>query len=132
MTRILWIGRHAPDEAQVEELEGVFGQVEIVEYNGYVKRIRDVLKKAKEYDVVVTILPTSFDIDFIGSGVFPVKSVRMNGAHVAFRVLTEVSVRSVPLEEYYGWCEVCERTFPKRKLRGGVCEDCREAHREDV
>ena len=104
-TRILWIGRHAPDSAQMDELESVFGEFEIVRYDKYVRRVKDVLKKAKECDVVVTILPTSFDIDFIRNDIFPVKSVRMNGAHVEFRMLTDVSVKSVSLKDYCGEME---------------------------
>ena len=130
MTRILWVGRHAPDEAQTRELEDTFGDVEIDRMDKYIRSAKDIIGKASGYDAVVTILPEYIDMQLIRKGIFPIKSTRTNDTHMGFRVLTKVSIESEPLDVYYGdrVCEICGRVFVCTELRGGVCERCWNEH----
>ena len=132
--RILWVGRHAPDEAQVRELEGTFGNVAIDRMDKYIRSAKDIIGKASGYDAVVTILPEYIDMQLIRKGIFPIKSTRTNDTHMGFRVLTKVSIESESLEAYYRdcVCEICSGVFVGMELRDGVCERCWNEHEEDV
>lgn len=57
--KILWVSRHPPLLKQMEELRRIFGDVEIVQYAGFVKDADHVVQLKEQYgaDEVITILP---------------------------------------------------------------------------
>lgn len=71
--RILWVSKHPPLYKQVEELKRIYGDVEIVQYAGFVKDARHVLdlKEKCKADEVVTVLPLSMIMRIIDLGIKP-------------------------------------------------------------
>ena len=59
--RILWISRHPPLPKQIEELRRIFGNIELIQYAGFVKDDKHVAELIKMYkaDDVVCIIPMS-------------------------------------------------------------------------
>lgn len=57
--RILWVSRHSPLPNQLKELDRIFKDYEVVQYNGFIRDAKHVVELMKSYkaDEVVTILP---------------------------------------------------------------------------
>ncbi|MEM4976419.1 MAG: hypothetical protein QXT64_03735 [Desulfurococcaceae archaeon] len=73
MKRILWISRHPPLPKEVEELERIFGKVQILQYASGVRDADHVIRLIKQYgaDEVVTILPLSIIMRLTERGIHP-------------------------------------------------------------
>lgn len=58
-TRILWISRHPPVEKQIRDLKNIYGDIEFIQYAGFVKDsnfVVDLINKFKA-DEIVVVLP---------------------------------------------------------------------------
>ena len=61
IVRILWVSRHKPLNAQVKELKRLFGDIELIIYEGTVVSAQSVIDEAKRHNakVIVPVLPLS-------------------------------------------------------------------------
>ncbi|MDD4722680.1 MAG: hypothetical protein PHR07_08055 [Acidaminococcaceae bacterium] len=98
MARILWLSRHLPTKAQVNDLESIYkDSVVIVQYNITVydaKHIIKLMQKENCSDVLV-VLPLFILEDLVNKGVSPIISVmdKRKGGHSKF-----IRLRKIKLE----------------------------------
>lgn len=61
-TVVLWVSRHNPVPAQIEELRKKIGDVEVVQLSGNIPNAEYVVEKARELgaEYIVPVLPLSF------------------------------------------------------------------------
>lgn len=84
--RILWVSRHPPLYKQIKELERIFGNVEIVQFAGFVKDAEHIIQLMKIYeaDDVAVVLPLSMIYrlveDYHVHPIFPEMELLPNGA----------------------------------------------------
>ena len=107
---MLWLSRHEPQEEQVEELERVFGEIEIVQVSKTVSGAIDVLSLMQEHsaDELVAVLPIGLMAELTERGVHPIRAVMSREVndkgeaifkHDHFERLMRVSFLSHPLEQ---------------------------------
>ena len=75
--RILWVSRHPPQKEQVDELNSIFGSVDIIFYPERIssaKEVADALIEKKADDLVV-VLPQSMIADLTSMGITPIKAI---------------------------------------------------------
>ena len=77
MIKILWVSRHEPLREQVEELQQVFGDVEITRYCDIVYSGAQLVQVFDdgEYDEMVVVLPVELIRQLIIVGIQPLKPV---------------------------------------------------------
>lgn len=63
MTKILWLSRHAITEAQIKDLERIYGDIELVMVNKIVTSWKDVVEAGKDCDVLAVVLPPAIIAD---------------------------------------------------------------------
>jgi len=104
------LSRHEPQEEQIRELEGVFGEIEIVQVSKTVSGAMEVLELMQEHraDEVVAVLPLGLVAELTEKGVHPIRAVmnrELNDKgeaifkHNHFERVMRVSFISHPLEE---------------------------------
>ena len=57
MTRVFWLSRHTMTEAQMADLNRIYGDVELIQHEGSVRDAAEVLELAKDCDVLAVVLP---------------------------------------------------------------------------
>ena len=57
MTRIFWLSRHTMTEAQMADLNRIYGDVELIQHEGSVRDAAEVLELSKDCDVLAVVLP---------------------------------------------------------------------------
>lgn len=101
MNEILVVGRHPLDNAQIAELEEVFGDIVVCTESGFVRSVDSIINDVRmgSYRAVVTMLPLNMVAQMTTRGVCPIRSIRPNAVHSGFDVVTDVVVTSVPLAQ---------------------------------
>lgn len=61
MKRILWVSRHAMTKEQFDDLERIYGEVEIIQYDKTVENVKDILRN--DVDVYAVVLPINLISD---------------------------------------------------------------------
>ena len=61
MKRILWVSRHAMTKEQSDDLERIYGEVEIIQYDKTVENVKDILRN--DVDVYAVVLPINLISD---------------------------------------------------------------------
>jgi len=107
MRKILWLSRHAPQSAQINELEDVFGEVEIIQVAAIVNNADDVISLMRKYKVddIVAVLPLTIIAAITYRGIHPIRAVMKKSnegsettfIHDHFDRIEHVTVTSHPL-----------------------------------
>ena len=63
MTKILWLSRHTMTEAQVADLNRIYGEIEVKTFDQSVSGWKDVLEAGKDCDVLAVVLPPAILAD---------------------------------------------------------------------
>lgn len=63
MTRILWLSRHTMTQEQKAELNRIYGEVEIKQYNQSVTGWKDVVEQGEDCDILAVVLPPAILAD---------------------------------------------------------------------
>lgn len=63
--KILWLSRHELNERQLEDLERIFGEIEIKNISMVVKSAEDVIEAGKDCDILAVVLPPQIITEFI-------------------------------------------------------------------
>ena len=61
--KILWLSRHTMTQAQMEDLERIYGEVEVKTYDQTVEGWHDVVEAGADCDVLAVVLPPSILAD---------------------------------------------------------------------
>lgn len=83
MTRILWVSRHAPTQPQVDELQQVFGPVDIVQESitiGKASEVKDLMERHNAAEVVA-VLPVHLLAELTRLGIRPIRAVMERQLH---------------------------------------------------
>lgn len=56
-TKVLWLSRHEMTKAQIEDLERIYGRVEIKRFDKSVRDWRDVVAAGQDCDILAVVLP---------------------------------------------------------------------------
>jgi len=102
-TKILWLSRHDPEKEQIDELEEIFGEIEITQVKQFIKSIGHIVKlMGSKYDEAVVVLPYSLRVQMVEKGLRPIVSVRSeNNEHLYFDVFLGYCARTMPLRRYH-------------------------------
>jgi len=104
------LSRHEPQEEQIRELEGIFGEIEIVQVSKTVSGATEVLELMREHgaDEIVTVLPLGLVAELTEKGVHPIRAIMNREVndkgeaifkHDHFERVMRVSFLSHPLEQ---------------------------------
>lgn len=63
MTKILWLSRHNMTEAQVADLNRIYGEIEVKAFDHAVAGWRDVVEAGADCDVLAVVLPPAILAD---------------------------------------------------------------------
>lgn len=63
MTKILWLSRHKMTEAQVTDLNRIYGEIEVKTFEKKVSDWEDVLEAGADCDVLAVVLPPAILAD---------------------------------------------------------------------
>ena len=63
MTRILWLSRHSMTEAQVADLNRIYGEIEVKTFDQSVSGWKDVVEVGADCDVLAVVLPPAILAD---------------------------------------------------------------------
>ena len=130
VTKILWLSRHEPEKEQIDELNEVFGEIEITQVKQFIKSIGHIVKlMGSEYDEAVVVLPYSLRVQMVEKGLRPIVSVRSDrNEHLYFDVFLGYCARTMPLRRYHkmhkegSYVDLCQRIADLEKkiesLRG--------------
>ena len=77
MNKILWLSRHEPQPVQVEELEKIFGTVDIIQVSTVINKVDEIIQIMKENnaDEIVVVLPLNLISELLRQGVKPLRAV---------------------------------------------------------
>ena len=102
MTRLLWLSRHGPAKAQLDDLKRIFGEVALVKRSITVERAEDVIElmRQEKCSEVVVVLPLTCLAELVGGGVYPLLAVldKRRGRHSHFVRLKRLHVELERLE----------------------------------
>lgn len=65
MTKILWLSRHTLTEAQVTDLNRIYGEIEVKNFNQYISGWKDVVDAGADCDILAVVLPPAILADLI-------------------------------------------------------------------
>ncbi len=65
MTKILWLSRHKMTEAQIADLNRIYGKIEIKNFNQSVNSWKDVVEAGADCDVLAVVLPPAILADLV-------------------------------------------------------------------
>ena len=65
MTNVLWLSRHAMTEAQIADLNRIYGKVEVKTFNQPVTGWKDVVEAGTDCDVLAVVLPPAILADLV-------------------------------------------------------------------
>jgi len=83
MTRVLWISRHAPTDQQIQELQQVFGPVDVIQESvtiGKATEVKDLMERHAATEVVA-VLPVNLLADLTRLGIRPIRAVMERQLH---------------------------------------------------
>lgn len=63
MKKILWLSRHSMTEAQIADLERIYGEIEIETFDKTVNNWKDVVEVGANCDVLAVVLPPAILAD---------------------------------------------------------------------
>lgn len=63
MTKILWLSRHTMTEAQVADLNRIYGEIEVKTFDQSVNGWKDVVEAGADCDVLAVVLPPAILAD---------------------------------------------------------------------
>lgn len=63
MTKILWLSRHTMTEEQVNDLERIYGEIEVKTFDQSVNGWKDVVEAGTDCDVLAVVLPPAILAD---------------------------------------------------------------------
>ena len=56
-TKVLWLSRHEMTKSQMEDLERIYGRVELKKFDQSVKSWKDVVEAGSDCDILAVVLP---------------------------------------------------------------------------
>lgn len=63
MTKILWLSRHTMTEAQIADLNRIYGEIEVKTFDQSVSGWKDVVEAGADCDVLAVVLPPAILAD---------------------------------------------------------------------
>lgn len=63
MTKILWLSRHTMTEAQIADLNRIYGEIEVKTFDQSVSGWKDVVEAGADCDVMAVVLPPAILAD---------------------------------------------------------------------
>lgn len=108
MTKILWLSRHAPTHEQLQELQQVFGPVDVIQESVTISRAEEVQDLMVQHGTseLVAVLPVHLLAELTRLGIRPIRAVMerqlhddgsVNFVHRFFERVERVEIVTSPL-----------------------------------
>lgn len=83
MAKIFWLSRYTMTEAQISDLNRIYGEVEVVQYDGSVKDATEVLERAGDCEILAVVLPPAILANLVNPRVNTKPVIRAKANRVA-------------------------------------------------